>query len=71
MDNFGMSELMLILSIVVAVLTIVNLLPFWFIFRKAGFPPALSLLMAIPFVEIVMKYYLAFAKWPSLKKQAE
>lgn len=43
-----------------AVLAIV---PFWFIFDKAGFKPALSLLMVIPVVNLVMLYILAFHDW--------
>jgi hypothetical protein len=42
--------------------------PYWFIFRKAGFHPALSLLMIIPFAGVIMRFFLAFADWPSLKK---
>jgi hypothetical protein len=38
--------------------------PFWKIFDKAGFPPALSLLMVIPVVNVILVYYLAFTKWP-------
>jgi hypothetical protein len=43
-------------------------IPFWKIFSKAGFPPALSLLMPIPGVNLVLLYILAFADWPSLRK---
>lgn len=40
------------------------ILPFWFIFPKAGFSKWLSLLMAIPMVNILTIYFLAFSKWP-------
>ena len=43
-------------------------LPFWQIFKKAGFSPWLSLLMMIPFVGRFLLYYLAFAKWPKNSK---
>lgn len=46
---------------------LVCVIPFWKIFRKAGFPPALSLLMPVPGVNLVLLYILAFADWPSLR----
>ena len=44
------------------------ILPFWFIFSKAGFSKWLSLLMAVPFVNLVMLYFLAFSTWPSQRE---
>ena len=41
------------------------IIPFWKIFGKAGFNPALSLLIVIPIANIVAVYYLAFSRWPS------
>jgi hypothetical protein len=41
------------------------IIPFWRIFRKAGFNPALSLLTVIPIANIVVVYYVAFSRWPS------
>ena len=43
--------------------SIIVLIPFWFIFKKAGFSPFLSLLMLLPFVSIFVLYFLAFARW--------
>jgi hypothetical protein len=42
---------------------IVVLIPFWQIWKKAGFSPLLSVLMMIPLVGIVMLYVLAFTEW--------
>jgi hypothetical protein len=42
-------------------LLIVAIIPFWPIFRKAGFPGALSLLMLIPGVNLVLLYIVAFS----------
>lgn len=42
------------------------ILPFWFIFPKAGYSKWLSLLMVVPLVNVTLLYFLAFAKWPSL-----
>jgi hypothetical protein len=39
------------------------IIPFWQIFKKAGMSGALSLLMAIPLVNLVMIYVLAFSDW--------
>jgi hypothetical protein len=59
----GSMELILIL-----VMASVIVVPFWRIFSKAGFSGALSLLMFIPFVNLIMIFVLAFAPWPALKQ---
>lgn len=46
---------------------LIIIFPFWKIFQKAGFNGALGILMIIPFVNIVMIFYLAFAEWPALR----
>jgi len=43
----------------------VLVVPFWQIFKKAGFSPWLSILMAIPLLNAVVLYFLAFARWPN------
>jgi len=45
-------------------IAIVFLVPFWKIFEKAGFPPALSLIMLIPIANLVALYFVAFSTWP-------
>jgi hypothetical protein len=54
--------------LLIAVLGFVVLLPYWQIFKKAGFSPWLSLLMVIPLVNLCALYYLAFARWPEKPK---
>jgi hypothetical protein len=44
------------------------LIPFWFICKKAGFSPWLSLLNIIPLGNIVLLYILAFAEWKTVPK---
>jgi len=61
-------EIFLIVLILLAV-AVLLVLPYWFIFRKAGFDPYLSLFMLIPLVNFAMLYYLAFTEWPILKQQ--
>lgn len=39
------------------------LIPLWQIVKKAGFHPALSLLVLVPVVNIVMLYVFAFSRW--------
>lgn len=55
-----------LMMLVFAVLVIV---PFWFIFRKAGYSQWLSLLMVVPIVNVVMLYFLAFSDWPRLRER--
>jgi hypothetical protein len=45
------------------VVTAIVLIPYWVIFRKAGFTPWLSLLMFVPLGNIIMLYVLAFSQW--------
>jgi hypothetical protein len=40
-----------------------RVLPFWFICKKAGFSPWLSLLYLVPFGGLVLNFVLAFAEW--------
>lgn len=46
---------------IVALVAII--IPFWFICKKAGFSPWLSLLNIIPLGNLVLIYMLAFAQW--------
>ncbi len=39
------------------------IIPFWFICKKAGFSPWLSLLNVIPLGNLILVYVLAFAQW--------
>ncbi len=41
----------------------VYIVPFWFIFKKAGFSPWLCFLLILPLVNLVMLYVLAFTDW--------
>ena len=50
--------------LVYGVFAVIFVIPFWKIFEKAGFPPALSLLMLVPIANLVAIYFVAFAPWP-------
>jgi hypothetical protein len=54
--------LLFLLPFAVVIIAIV-LIPYWVIFRKAGFTPWLSLLMFIPLANLLMLYVLAFSQW--------
>ncbi len=41
----------------------VIIIPFWFICKKAGFSPWLSLLNLVPLGNLILLYVLAFAQW--------
>ena len=47
------------------VMALAVILPFWFIFSKAGYSKWLSLLMVVPLVNVILLYFLAFSQWPS------
>ena len=55
-----------LMMLVFAALIIV---PFWFIFTKAGYSQWWGLLMAVPIVNLVMLYFLAFSDWPRLRER--
>jgi hypothetical protein len=38
-------------------------IPFWFICKKAGFSPWLSMLNVVPLGNLILIYVLAFAEW--------
>jgi hypothetical protein len=40
------------------------LVPWFFIYKKAGYSPAMGCLMFIPLVNIIMLFVLAFSQWP-------
>lgn len=68
MSNVGVPELLVIILVILVFVVLFTLVPYWFIFRKAGFHPALSLLMIVPIVSVAMLFFLAFSDWPALKK---
>ena len=52
-----------VLPILIFIGVAVVLVPTWFICRKAGFSPWLSLLMLVPLGNLVLLYVLAFSEW--------
>lgn len=52
-----------LIGLMVLVMLAIVILPFWFICKKAGFSPWLSLINIIPLGNLVILYVLAFAEW--------
>jgi intracellular septation protein A len=50
-----------LLFILIAVIVVI--IPTWFICKKAGFSPWLSLLIVVPFGALVLLYVVAFSEW--------
>jgi hypothetical protein len=59
---------LLLIAVVGFLVGFVTILPYWQIFKKAGFSPWLSLLMVIPLVNLCALYYLGFARWRTNSK---
>ena len=52
------------------ILALIVMFPLWRIFKRAGFNPALSLLVFVPWIGIlVVTAILAFGEWRSLARQ--
>jgi hypothetical protein len=58
--GLGVQELLVILIPILAL----TFLPWFFIYKKAGYHPAMGCLMFFPIVNIVMLFILAFTEWP-------
>jgi hypothetical protein len=55
--------LLAILPIIILIGYIILIVPCWFICKKAGFSPWLSLINVIPLGNLILLYVLAFAEW--------
>jgi hypothetical protein len=58
-----LTAMLTLLPVLGLVFIIVLVIPYWMIWKKAGFSPWLSVLMIVPLVNFVMLYVLAFADW--------
>jgi hypothetical protein len=55
--------LLAVLPVIILVGYIIFIVPFWFICKKAGFSPWLSLINIIPLGNLILIYILAFGEW--------
>ena len=58
-----MAAVLPLVGIITLVALVIFIVPFWFICKKAGFSPWLSLLNLIPLGNLILLYILAFAEW--------
>jgi hypothetical protein len=56
----GMMSIFFVFGLIMIVLVMI---PYWFIWKKAGFSPWLSLLVLVPLGNLIMLYVLAFSEW--------
>ncbi len=56
--------------LILVLMTVVWVIPFWRIFPRAGWAAPLSLLMLLPVVNVVLLWVLAFKTWPQDRTQA-
>jgi len=61
-----MAAVLPLVGIITLVALVIFIVPFWFICKKAGFSPWLSLLNLIPLGSLILLYILAFAEWKPL-----
>ena len=54
---------MAIMPVLILVGLAIVIVPVWFICKKAGFSPWLSLLCAVPLGNLILLYVLAFSEW--------
>jgi heme/copper-type cytochrome/quinol oxidase subunit 2 len=58
----GLAEFVIMVAVVLCVWA------YWRIFTKAGYPGAMGIMMVIPFLNVIMLFFLAFSEWPVLKE---
>ena len=59
----ALQAMMVFLPLVILIGSLIVIIPYWMIFKKAGFPAFLGILMVVPGVNIVLLYVLAFSQW--------
>ena len=52
-----------IIPFIILLAIVIVMVPFWFILKKAGFSPWLTLINIIPFGHLILIYVLAFSEW--------
>ncbi len=55
--------MMAVIPFIIVLGMVIFIIPTWFICKKAGFSPWLSLLTIIPLGGLILLYVLAFAEW--------
>ncbi len=47
-----------------AILSLLQLVAFWKILGRMGFPPWLAIMASLPLVNLIVLYYVALSPWP-------
>ena len=63
--NLGLAELIILLLV-----GLLLVWPFWRIFARAGFPGFLAFGMLLPLVNLGLILFLAFADWPAFQRSS-
>ena len=63
MSAIGFPELLIIV-----ITALIGIVPFYQIFKKAGYTGFLAILMLVPLGNLVMLFFLGFSDWPVLKQ---
>lgn len=63
-DDPALAFLPIFFIAIALVLAAIAMVPWFFIYKKAGFHPAMGCLMFIPVVNLIMMFILAFTEWP-------
>ena len=61
-ELFTVTHLIFLFALFLIILPL-YVMPYWLIFKKAGFVPALSLLMVIPLAKVIVLYVIALSDW--------
>jgi hypothetical protein len=61
-ELFSLPHLM-VLSVLFCFMGPIMVIPYWQIFKKAGFSPLLSILVLVPIANLVILYFVAFSDW--------
>jgi hypothetical protein len=48
----------------IAILSLLQLVAFWRILGRMGFPPWLAIIASLPLVNLIVLYYIAMSPWP-------
>jgi hypothetical protein len=62
-ELFTLSHLFILFILFFFFVGPIVVIPYWQIFKKAGFPPALSILVLVPIANLVVLYFIAFSDW--------
>jgi len=71
LDLIGTGVAFLVFLVFILALFVLMIIIWCRIFEKAGYYPAIGLLMLIPLVNIAMLFVLAFSRWPIYKKLSQ